>query len=466
MPGDPLSPLGKERIMIWWKCGILIVGFLVSMAMAENSAAQNVPVQASSPRQSWLSQQTATGDWGGIRNTLKNKGLTIASNFTTDLATNPSGGEKRGSTYAGFLSAGLALNFEKLADLQGLSLNLSGYWLSGRSLSEKYIGNLFGVQEISAPGTYYFGQLNLSQSLFNDTLTIEAGRLFAADVFATNPLWGYYVNGGININLNSIPVNIFFPEFQVAAWGARAAYQPAKEWHFIAGIYNADPSVAGTNKHGLDFSLDTSKGALAIGQVTYQHHQAREADGLPGRISLGGYYESNKFSILNNPSGQSWGNYGGYFIIDQMIYRGSWPEYNGPSHLRSGASHAERAKHPYQPQSASALDRPYGLTAWFGLYAAPKESINKQMLQLAGGLVYQGLLPNRDRDVTALGIVSGKFSNQLKGQGTETFVEFNHRFQVSPWFYVTPDIQYIINPNGSSHIPNALVLAMEVSVNF
>lgn len=121
--------------------------------MATDSAAQNVPDHANSPLQSWLSQQTATGNWGGLRNTLRNKGVTIASNYTTDLATNPSGGKQQGSTYAGFLSVGLAVNFEKLAGLKGLSLNTSGYWLSGRSLSEKFIGNLYGVQEISAPGT-------------------------------------------------------------------------------------------------------------------------------------------------------------------------------------------------------------------------------------------------------------------------------------------------------------------------
>lgn len=450
----------------WLKLSIWSIGVFVSAALSQSGAAQDAAWPESSQLRSWLNWQTATGNWGGTRDALQEKGFTVTSNFTTDLAANPSGGERNGSKYAGSLSAGVAFDFEKLVDIKGFSLNASGVWASGRSLSEKDIGNLFAVQEVWEPGSVYLGQLSLAHSVFNDALVLEAGRLFAGDVFAASPLFGYYVSGGINGNLNSIPVNIFFPASPVAAWAARATCQPAKEWQFIAGIYNSDPGVADPDKHGLDFSLNTSKGALAISQVTYQHHQDREMSGLPGSISLGAYYESNRFSDLNDPSEQSRGNYGGYLIIDQMVYRGSWPEYSGPPHVRSGASSAERAKHPYQSHTAAGVDRPYGLTAWGGLYVAPKESINAQVLQIAGGLVCHGLIPGRDLDTTSIGVVSGQFSSQLKGQGAETVVEFNHRFQAGPWFYVTPGIQYIFHPNGFGDIDNALALVLETSINF
>ena len=85
---------------------------------------------------------------------------------------------------------------------------------------------------------------------------------------------------------------------------------------------------------------------------------------------------------------------------------------------------------------------------------------------MAGGLVYQGLPPNRDRDVTAFCVILGKFSDELDDNGIETVLEINHRFQVGRWFYITPDIQYVINPNGSSDIDDALVLGVEISSNF
>jgi porin len=430
------------------------------------AAAQEAALAGSPELRSWLSGQSATENWGGTRDALQEKGFTVTSNFTTNLASNPSGGERSGSKYAGNWSAGIALDFERLADIKGWSFNASGAWSSGRSLSEKDIDNLFAVQQVWGPGTTHLGQLSLAYSAFNDALVLELGRFFAGDVFAASPLFQYYVSGGINGNLNSIPVNIFFPGSPVAAWAARATCQPTKEWQFIAGIYNSDPGVANPEKHGLDFSLNTSKGALAIGQVTYQYHQKRETHGLPGSISLGAYYESNQFSDLNGTSEQSRGNYGGYLIIDQMVYRGIWSEYSGPSHLRSGAGYAERAKHPYQPQTAAGVDRPLGVTAWGGLYVAPKESVNTQVWQLAGGLLFHGLIPGRDLDMTALGVIRGKFSNQLQGQEAETIVEINHRFQTGPWFYITPGVQYIVHPNGRSDIDNALVLALEASIDF
>ena len=217
-------------------------------------------VQKNAPKErsqfsSWLAWQTATGTWNGHRHWLEDKGVTISSNYTTDLGGNPVGGQKKSAAYSGFWDVSLAFDFEKMASLKGLALTVTNYLASGKNLSND-IGNLFGVQEIYTPGNYFFGELDLSLSLLNDRLVIEAGRLFAGDVFATTELWQYYVSGGVNMNLNSILSNIFFPEFNIAAWAVRVTYQPNKNWQIVGGIYNADPKVADTNKNGLYFNLN------------------------------------------------------------------------------------------------------------------------------------------------------------------------------------------------------------------
>ncbi|MFH1380712.1 MAG: carbohydrate porin, partial [Candidatus Omnitrophota bacterium] len=413
----------------------------------------------------WFNQETATGNWGGFRNRLEDRGVTISSNYTTDIGGNPTGGLKQTTEYSGFLDLGVAFDLEKIASLKGLALTVTNYLASGRDLSAA-IGNFFGVQEIYTPGNYYFGEMDLSLSLFEDVLVLETGRLFAGDIFATSDLWQYYVNGGINVNLNSIPANIFFPSFNIAAWAARFTYQPNEEWHLAAGIYNADANVEKINNYGADFSFAMKDGYLAIGQLSYKHHQKKEDNGLPGSTSFGGYYQSSRFQDLTDSTKRWHGNYGYYLIFDQMIYRGDWPEFKGPHYMRSGASESERAKHAYHPNTTVARDRPNGLTFWAAGYLAPQEHINTQTYQIASGLVYQGLPPNRDHDVTAFCVLLGHFSDQLDGQGIETVLELNHRFQIGQWFYITPDIQYVINPNGQTDINNALVLGVEISVNF
>jgi porin len=44
--------------------------------------------------------------------------------------------------------------------------------------------------------------------------------------------------------------------------------------------------------------------------------------------------------------------------------------------------------------------------------------------------------------------------------------EASYQLQVSPWCSVQPDLQYILQPNGSTAIPNALVLGISVAIDF
>ena len=443
--------------------GVLIVA--MACAIATTTVRQGHATDGSL-LESWLAQRTATGTWGGARDDLEQRGVSVELSYAADFAGNVSGGDRRGSGYAGFAVAGLGIDLEKLMSLHGAALIMSGLWASGRDVTEEFIGNLFPVQETFAPGDVYLGQLALSQSLLDDTVTIQAGRLFAGDVFATSPLWNYYVSGGINANLASIPTNIFFPVTQTTTWGARVFYQLTKEWGFIAGGYNTDPTVAAPSRHGVDFSLDMSKGALAIAQVTYSHNQSRELTGLPGSVTLGGYSARGTFPELDDPRRTERGNYGLYLYFDQMLYRGDWIEFAGPEHLRADASYALRSRHPYIHESATPKDRAHGLTVWGAVYVAPRDTINPQMAQVAGGLLYHGMFPGRDHDVTALGVINGIFSDRLSRQGTETVLEVNHRFQLTRWFYVTPDFQYVIHPNGLGSVGNAAVFAGEVAIAF
>ncbi len=94
---------------------------------------------------------------------------------------------------------------------------------------------------------------------------------------------------------------------------------------------------------------------------------------------------------------------------------------------------------------------------------------------LDGGLVYEGLIPDRPNDKTALGFYSAWFSSSmlaaeraagLSSQTCETLIELNHQIQFTPWFYLRPDLQYVIKPNGVENVRDALVLGVEVGVVF
>jgi porin len=48
----------------------------------------------------------------------------------------------------------------------------------------------------------------------------------------------------------------------------------------------------------------------------------------------------------------------------------------------------------------------------------------------------------------------------------EWVLELGYVAHITPWLYITPDIQWVINPGGTGDIPNALVIGWELGVTF
>jgi porin len=115
-----------------------------------------------------------------------------------------------------------------------------------------------------------------------------------------------------------------------------------------------------------------------------------------------------------------------------------------------------------------------GLTALAVATVGP-DSINKFPFFLMGGLIYKGLVPGRDSDLTAVQMAYAKYSDKIKEseqsvgsspQQYEIALEFTHRINITKWFYVQPDIQYIIQPGGTGNIDDSLVLGFQLGLTF
>ena len=53
------------------------------------------------------------------------------------------------------------------------------------------------------------------------------------------------------------------------------------------------------------------------------------------------------------------------------------------------------------------------------------------------------------------------------GQHYETVIELTYRFNFrKSAFFIQPDLQYIIQPGGTAHLNNALVLGAQLGINF
>ena len=385
-------------------------------------------------------KETLTQDWAGYRTELMSLGITWTLSYTAQFVGNPSGGQSQGFTYAGTLEALIAWDLHKLLGIPGLSFNVESSYSSGQNLSEKYIGNMFAVQSaFTGGGNVNLQQIYLEQQFFDGALAIALGRLAPANTFATLPILNNYINGGINDIPGSLGINdsIFTSSPPGVEWGAQVLYDVTPTIEVATGIFNTNPYAAAGNNNGVSFAFQQgNSGVLTVGQVSYLYNQDKGNAGLPGEYTIGGLYDSNKFSSLSFPAGKVGGNYNLYAMFQQMVYR-------------DGGPRSQK-----------------GLTVWGEVAISPNPSVSSMPYFLGGGLSYLGLIPSRGKDIASIGAIYGNLSGYIPQRSGETVIESNYRMTLTPWLSMAPDFQYVIKPGGSSTVSNAVVLGAQLAVTF
>ena len=81
-------------------------------------------------------------------------------------------------------------------------------------------------------------------------------------------------------------------------------------------------------------------------------------------------------------------------------------------------------------------------------------------------MVYEGLIPTRDDDQAAIGFYWGVLSRNIDDTSSERILELAYTAQLTPWFYVRPDAQFIFRPGGASENSDAVVLGGEIGITF
>ena len=401
----------------------------------------------------------ATGNWWGVRDEMKEKGIEFVPTYTTEPAANIDGGEKSGSTYIHNIDLDLKLDLNKLFGIPRTTFLMKVSQRSGTSLSERKIapsegGNQFTVQEAYGPDQ----QVRLINVQFNTTflderLDLAYGRLAANDDFLRSPLYCQFINNSFCGSPQAVFLqNPFaFSAYPTAAWGTRARYNTTSgSWTFQGAVYDADPNLTdgdpdntGNNDHGTDMSLGDN-GVTLAGEVHY-HVNRGSTTALPGVYKIGGFYMNGDYQDLGKTDNSTVdGNAMFWLLADQALYRET----------------------PGSDQ---------GLAVFGALIFSLEDKVNTLDNYFAAGLLYRGLFDARPKDTTGLGITTGWFSDEInKARRTEdeedkdyeAVIELNHKFQFSRGIAITPDIQYVIRPAGTGDIDNALVIGFRGTVQF
>ncbi len=392
-------------------------------------------------------------------------GLSLIANYTGQGAINPVGGIRQGSAWAGQIFLGIDGDLERLAGIAGGSFHVAVTNRHGRNLAGDFIGNNTSVQEIFGGGqTTRLTLLSYQQKLFDNRLDIEFGRLVANINFLNSPIYCNFQTNSACGNPTFVFKTSNFTFWPVSSWGAHAKAWLTDKVFIHGGVYEVNPLHQQPGDNGLDFSTKGATGAVLPFELGYSTTFAN--DPLPRNYGIGGWYDASDYAdpvrdvtgraaVLTGLGPQTrFGRSGVYARFDQMVWR---PDPTGIQ----------------------------GLTLFgVAMTGTSGRLIEDYFLEI--GALQTGTFAGRPYDTVGFVINTQKFSplalsNIALAQASlglsrtlptqQVMMELNYGIQVTPAIRLTPNLQYIINPDQTRfpfrprNIPDAFVVGAKLSVD-
>lgn len=394
----------------------------------EKTEGVEAPKEASTEEtvvQKWLNGSYATGKWFGARSLLEEHGLTINSSliYSPDVMLN--GGANNGASGKGYslFNLNATLDTEKAGMWKGgtfyaLYQRKTGYGLSGvnGAMGDTQVFDGWDWRQMNQMSEYWY-----QQKLFNNKLRLKFGKQDANLDFC-------YLNSGFDFFNTSFSINptVLLPTYPDQSFGFMAEINP-KEWLSIRdGVYS---------RYNVPFNISEVEIKTKIKK-------------MPGRYIAGGWElsDSTGYNVAAgiDQSGQVYNNtynrnFGAYAEFEQMVYKEKKDDDNDMQ----------------------------GLIV-FGQFGISPSNRNDLSKYFGGGLHYKGPLPKRDNDIAGVAVASGNFAPRLgditSQIGSETALEAFYRIQVTPWFYLQPDVQYIMSPSGTYN--NSVAIGLRSVITF
>ncbi len=449
------------------------------------AAAQETGQTAPSGVRRWMEQDYMFGDWGGLRTDLSQHGIDFEFSYAGSVPANLQGGIKTGAVYQGALLMLLSLDSEKLVGYEGGQFYVSSMWLHGQKpFSDDYVGDLNKVNLLDFPNSFRLWELFYQQKLLDDKLTVKLGQMSVDHDFIVPE----YYNSLSSLTL--LNQTFFFPTLAFDLWdipgyppryhglpstpyaapAALLRIDPLPQFYAQAAVYGGYPDQSSS---GTSFLLSESQGALFFFEVGYALNQQEGDAGLQGSYKLGGFYHTGSFvdvygagtaaflSMAGLPASAGedhHGDYAAYLLAEQQLFR--------------ELDNTDPAKQ--------------GLVGFFRVAGAPSDR-NLAQFGIDGGLVYKGLIPKRDWDTLALAATYLQISDDIRRAQSdinstalafgaaapfssisdyEAALELSYKLQLTAWWTVQPDFQYVFHPGGSAAISDAVVFIIQTTLRF
>ena len=376
--------------------------------------------------------ETLSGDWGGSRSSLYDKGVTVELTHKSDLLANTSGGAARGSVWLMNSDAAVSMDMDKLAGWGSASAFIQYHAQHGNKSINNYAGSFAGVDNIetgSSTGQFY--QAWLQKNSADDSLSVLAGLYAIDSEFYVTDTSGLFLQPpyGMSAEMAQTGQN-GPPVFPMGALAVRVKYT-ASDIYLQGALTDGVPGNL-NNPQGTHIRLDKGDGSLAVFELGYT---PEVGDGEFNKTAIGLWRYSAQANdlidvdALGNPLRRA--DQGFYFLAERTLTDG----------LSGFARFGTVNKDVYQADWSASL-----------------------------GLHYQGLFDGREDDTAGIAVTtshaSGKYRQINVSDSSETVVEITYRAQLQPWLAVQPVLQRILNPNMDPALKDAWVAGVRIEMAF
>lgn len=413
----------------------------------------------------------ATGDWGGTRSQLLDKGYDFTLDYTGEAATNLHGGYDHDSTarYTAQWALGTHLDLQKIfgwnaADFKLTITERNGNNLSNDRIGDPRTGQLSSVQEVWGRGqTWRLTQMWYRQKFFDNALDVKIGRMGIQEDFNSFPC-DFQSLSFCSSPIGNVVGDIWY-SWPVSQWGLRLKYNMQNNLALQVGAFEQNPSYLETG-NGFKLSGSGSQGMLLPVEAVWSPNLGSEK--LAGEYRLGYYYSSASANDV-------------------------YEDTNGdPQGLTGQAFKSRGSKHGWWVIAQQQLthhngDPTRGLSIFASLTFPDKATSPIDSYQQVGA-VYKGPFNARPEDDIGLGFARihvnddvSKRQNQLNTvSGTENYddpnfvpiqrteynMELYYGVHLTDWVTIRPNLQYVRHPGGVYEVDNALVAGLKIQASF
>ncbi len=445
----PLVDRAKRRSMRAAAAAVLIATTLLAIpaAAAEEDAPGEETAKSSEAADDIWQRKALLGTLE-FRRRLEESGIKLGVTETSEVLANLTGGLRQGAIYEGVTDVNLNIDFRPPLHLRG-NLFARAYQIHGRGLTLGNTDNLNEISGIEALATTRLVELWYEQHFDNWRLRI--GQQTIGTEFLSPEGARLFVNGALGWpTLPAINLPTGGPGYPLGMPAVRLRIDPTEGLTLFLALFDGDPTGAGVGGSQLrdasGTAFRTSDGAFVINEIRYNP----DSSDKNGTYRFGGWWNSERFRDQH---------------LDASGISLARPDSNGrPRQRDNDFSLYGIVDQPFLVDEAEHTS----FAAFARAMGAPGDR-NLVDLYVDAGLVYKGPFGRAD-DQLGLGVGYSRIGSAARAfdadvarftgqfhpiRSGETVLELTYRFQLTGWWQLQPDFQYVFNPGGGIVNPNA-----------